>query len=51
MNDKAIVLKGIGKAFAGHVAVKDLSLEVPRGSVFGLLGPNGAARRPRSAWS
>ena len=44
MNDKAIVLKGIRKAFAGHVAVKDLSLQVPQGSVFGLLGPNGAGK-------
>ena len=44
MNDKAIVLRGIGKAFAGHVAVKNLSLEVPRNSVFGLLGPNGAGK-------
>ncbi len=44
MSDKAIVLRGIGKAFSGHVAVTGLSLEVPRGSVFGLLGPNGAGK-------
>ena len=44
MDDKALVLKGIRKAFAGHVAVGDLSLEVPRNSIFGLLGPNGAGK-------
>jgi len=44
VNEKALVLKGICKAFAGHVAVADLSLEVPRNSIFGLLGPNGAGK-------
>jgi ABC-2 type transport system ATP-binding protein len=43
-SDTAIRLSGVRKAFAGHVAVRDLSLEVPRGSVFGLLGPNGAGK-------
>jgi ABC-2 type transport system ATP-binding protein len=44
VNDCAIRLAGVTKAFAGHVAVKDLSLDVPRGSIFGLLGPNGAGK-------
>jgi ABC-2 type transport system ATP-binding protein len=44
VSEDALVLRGIRKAFAGHVAVKELSLSVPRGSVFGLLGPNGAGK-------
>jgi len=44
VNDYALVLEGISKAFAGHVAVKELSLRVPRNSIFGLLGPNGAGK-------
>ena len=44
MSQSALVLSGIRKAFAGHVAVQGLSLEVPRGAVFGLLGPNGAGK-------
>jgi ABC-2 type transport system ATP-binding protein len=44
LNDAAIRLRGVTKAFSGHVAVKGLSLDVPRASVFGLLGPNGAGK-------
>jgi ABC-2 type transport system ATP-binding protein len=34
----------ITKRFAGHTAVRDLSLTVPGGGLYGLLGPNGAGK-------
>jgi len=42
--EPAIDIQHVRKSFDGHVAVKDLTLQVPRGSVFGLLGPNGAGK-------
>jgi ABC-2 type transport system ATP-binding protein len=34
----------VTKHFAGHTALKEVSLDVPEGSIFGLLGPNGAGK-------
>ena len=43
-NDVALSLRGLSKAFGDLLAVKDLSLDVLRGEVFGFLGPNGAGK-------
>jgi ABC-2 type transport system ATP-binding protein len=41
----AIVTRGLTKRFrGGQVAVDDLSLDVPYGSVYGFLGPNGSGK-------
>jgi ABC-2 type transport system ATP-binding protein len=44
MNDAAVHITGVTKRFDTTVAVRELSLVVPRGSVYGLLGPNGAGK-------
>ena len=44
MSDLAIDIRNVVKRFSEHVAVRDLSLSVPRGAVYGLLGPNGAGK-------
>lgn len=37
-------IRSISKYYEGHIAVRQLSLQVPKGSVYGLLGPNGAGK-------
>jgi len=39
-----IELSGITKAFGSVVAVNDLSLSVPEGSIYGFIGPNGSGK-------
>jgi ABC-2 type transport system ATP-binding protein len=42
--DFAIETQGMTKAFAGVNAVENLQLAIPRGSIFGFLGPNGCGK-------
>jgi len=50
----AIEAEGLYKTYAGTKtspekrALNGIDLKIPRGSIFGLLGPNGAASRPSS---
>ncbi|HEY4955124.1 MAG TPA: ATP-binding cassette domain-containing protein [Gemmatimonadaceae bacterium] len=44
MAEYAVEIEGVAKRYAEHVAVHDLTLRIPKGSVYGLLGPNGAGK-------
>jgi drug efflux transport system ATP-binding protein len=40
----AVMLENLVKRFGNFVAVDQVSLQVPRGEIFGFLGPNGAGK-------
>ncbi len=42
--DLAIATSGLAKQFRGQLAVAGIDLAVPRGSVYGFLGPNGSGK-------
>ena len=40
----AIEIRGLTKAFGPKVAVRNLDLDIPQGSLYGFIGPNGAGK-------
>ncbi|HET6268133.1 MAG TPA: ATP-binding cassette domain-containing protein, partial [Acidobacteriota bacterium] len=44
MNENAIILDGVTKKYGEFPAVRELSLQIAPGEVFGFVGPNGAGK-------
>lgn len=44
MNDSFLETRQVTKRYANHTALDGVSIQVPKGQVFGLLGPNGAGK-------
>ena len=42
--DKIQKVENVSKAYTNHLALDNVSLEVPTGTIYGLLGPNGAGK-------
>src|SRR5438876_11684365 len=42
--DIAIEVEGLTKKFGGRAVVRNLSMRVKRGSIYGFLGPNGSGK-------
>ena len=43
-SDIAIDVAGLSKSFGGRTVVRDLSMQVKRGTIYGFLGPNGSGK-------
>ena len=44
MSDLAISVRGLTKSFGGRKVVDDFAMDVPKGAIFGFLGPNGSGK-------
>ncbi len=43
-SDIVIDVEGLTKSFDGRIVVRDLSMQVKRGTIYGFLGPNGSGK-------
>ena len=44
MQENVLIARNIVKQYENHLALNDVSLKIPKGSIYGLLGPNGAGK-------
>src|SRR5512141_2612973 len=44
MDDAVIQTEHLTRRFGHFVAVRDVTMSIPRGAIFGLLGPNGSGK-------
>lgn len=44
MTEPAISVTGLSKSFSGRKVVDDFSMDVPKGAIYGFLGPNGSGK-------
>jgi len=44
MENTIIEVKHVTKSLGGHTVLSDINFQVPNGSVFGILGPNGSGK-------
>jgi len=44
MNSLAVELQGVSKKFGSQQAVYPMDLAVPKGSIYGFIGPNGSGK-------
>ena len=44
MNNKALIVEGLGKEYESVVALKDINFSIEKGEIFGLIGPDGAGK-------
>jgi ATP-binding cassette ChvD family protein len=44
LGDQIIEVKGVSKGYGGQTLIKDLSFNLPKGAIVGIIGPNGTGK-------